>query len=136
MYQRNGSCVEVISVQHSMIVLIQRNHEPHKGKWGLPGGFVEYGEHPKEAACREFEEETGTRLQPEYLKFLDFIMEEVDGDHRQIAIYGYKGDVRGYFNTEPSSEILRVELFRFDDLPLAVVPDFHKKMFLAGRFFG
>ena len=34
----------------------------HTGAWMIPKGMVEAGEAPAEAALREFEEETGTRL--------------------------------------------------------------------------
>ena len=34
----------------------------HAGAWMIPKGMVESGEAPVEAALREFEEETGTRL--------------------------------------------------------------------------
>jgi predicted NUDIX family NTP pyrophosphohydrolase len=34
----------------------------HEGAWMIPKGAVEAGEVPAEAALREFEEETGTRL--------------------------------------------------------------------------
>jgi predicted NUDIX family NTP pyrophosphohydrolase len=34
----------------------------HEGAWMIPKGAVEPGEMPAEAALREFEEETGTRL--------------------------------------------------------------------------
>jgi predicted NUDIX family NTP pyrophosphohydrolase len=34
----------------------------HQGAWMIPKGMVERGEAPAEAALREFEEETGTRL--------------------------------------------------------------------------
>ena len=34
----------------------------HTGAWMIPKGMVEPGEAPAEAALREFEEETGTRL--------------------------------------------------------------------------
>src|SRR4051794_4389568 len=34
----------------------------HYGAWMIPKGAVESGETPAEAALREFEEETGTRL--------------------------------------------------------------------------
>jgi predicted NUDIX family NTP pyrophosphohydrolase len=34
----------------------------HEGAWMIPKGVIEPGEAPSEAALREFEEETGTRL--------------------------------------------------------------------------
>lgn len=43
------------------ILLIQRNQEPNKGGWTLPGGFVEADETAEEAVIREVEEETGLR---------------------------------------------------------------------------
>lgn len=41
------------------VLLIQRGHEPHKGKWALPGGHVDEGETTVAAAHRELTEETG-----------------------------------------------------------------------------
>jgi ADP-ribose pyrophosphatase YjhB (NUDIX family) len=42
-------------------VLLTRNSDASEfpGRWGLPGGGVEQGEHPDDAVVREFREETG-----------------------------------------------------------------------------
>lgn len=39
-------------------LLIKRNGHPHKGKWALPGGFINMDENLEAAALRELKEET------------------------------------------------------------------------------
>jgi acetyl-CoA carboxylase carboxyl transferase subunit beta len=41
------------------LLLVQRGKDPEAGRWTLPGGRVEPGESPAEAAAREVTEETG-----------------------------------------------------------------------------
>lgn len=49
------------------ILLIKRRFEPNKGRWSLPGGLLEVGEDPAEAARREVREELGLEVELEGL---------------------------------------------------------------------
>jgi len=57
----------IIEYPDNSIVLIKRLNPPFKGRWALPGGFVEYGERVESAALREAEEETGLKVKLEEL---------------------------------------------------------------------
>lgn len=47
------------------ILLLRRSIEPACGAWVFPGGFVDRGEHPEEAAVREAAEEAGVEVRLE-----------------------------------------------------------------------
>ena len=46
------------------VLLARRAHEPERGKWDLPGGFLDEGEHPLDGLRRELHEETGLEAEP------------------------------------------------------------------------
>lgn len=41
------------------VLLVERTHDPWSGRWDLPGGFCDAGEHPEQTAVREVREELG-----------------------------------------------------------------------------
>lgn len=44
------------------VILLKRAIDPQKGKWVMPGGFVDRGEEIRKAALREAEEECGVKI--------------------------------------------------------------------------
>jgi 8-oxo-dGTP diphosphatase len=57
---RDPKCAAVTFITRGdHLLLVQRKYDPGKGKWGLPGGFIEFGEDPQHTARREVYEETG-----------------------------------------------------------------------------
>ena len=61
-----GTLVAV--VEKGKILLIHRSKEPYKDFWSLPGGKIEFGEHPEETAKRELFEETGIKGEVEAVR--------------------------------------------------------------------
>ena len=69
-YQMPMCTVDVVLVNRKFeVLLIQRKDDPSKDMWALPGGFINPGEEPIDAAERELKEETSV-IEPR-LKLFD-----------------------------------------------------------------
>jgi ADP-ribose pyrophosphatase YjhB (NUDIX family) len=50
------------------LLWVQRDLPPQRGKWAIPGGFLEMGETLAEGAARELREEAGVVLPPDQMQ--------------------------------------------------------------------
>lgn len=73
------------------VLLVRRDIEPGRGLWGLPGGYVDWDEHPEQAMIRECEEETGARVQPDGLLSVQHVILDSEG----IVILSYRAQLLG-----------------------------------------
>lgn len=103
--------VDVIIEIDGGIVLIERAHEPVG--WALPGGFMDYGESPEDAARREVMEETG--LEVELLELLS-VYGAPDRDPRQHNVsVVYVGRATGI--PVGGDDAARAGIFALGELP-------------------
>ena len=106
-----AACLVVI--RDSYLLLVRRSIEPHFGEWCLPGGFIEWGESPEEAARRELLEETGVRAGS-----LSLIgaYDSITGRYRHVLLLAYR--VHGW-EGEPTAgdDASEVGWFSLDSVP-------------------
>ena len=70
------------------ILLARRAVDPDRGKWDLPGGFLEEGEEPRDALVRELREETSLEVAP--TRFFDVVVDRYgDEDDAQYTLNLY-----------------------------------------------
>ncbi|RME73485.1 MAG: NUDIX domain-containing protein [Chloroflexi bacterium] len=96
------------------VLLVKRAVDPARGDWCLPGGFMEIGETPQQAAARECLEETGFSVDPETMKLVDvFYYEDYRGSGVLIM---YQGQITGG-TAAPGDDVSEVRFFGPDSLP-------------------
>lgn len=52
-----GAVAGLIVNENNELLVTVRAHDPHKGRWDLPGGFIDPGESAEHALAREIKEE-------------------------------------------------------------------------------
>lgn len=98
-------------------VLLQRRGD--FGKWGFPGGAVELGETPEQAAIREVKEETGLDVEINRLLgvYTDCDMEYPNGDKAQSICIVYEFRVTGGELLCDEKETLELQWFSLKETP-------------------
>lgn len=106
-------------------VLLQRRADT--GAWAVPGGIVEPGEQPAEAAVREVAEETGVHVVVEALVAADTgpPVRHTNGDRAQYVVTVYRCRPVGGEAAPDGDESLDVGWFAVDALP--ELPPHHRE---------
>jgi len=86
------------------VLLVQASaHSDLVGRWFLPGGGVDHGEHPADTVVREVAEETGLQVRVDGL--LDVLTDVTDLPHRGVQVH----TVRCVYDVTPTGGSLRPE---------------------------
>ncbi|MFB8791422.1 MAG: NUDIX hydrolase [Potamolinea sp.] len=105
------------------IVLIRRNDS---GKWGLPGGMVNWGQDLTTTVQRELAEETGLELLA--IRRLVGIYSAPDRDPRIHSIcVVIEADVQGTMNVKDTLEINEVKAFERSAIPIGSLSHDHDR---------
>ncbi len=98
----------VIFDQNKNIFLVKTTYQRFH-PWGLPGGALEYGEHPEEAVVREVREETGLNVSIEKFLLVNSWLPD------RVGLYYLCKIIDGTFC--PSDEVSECDYFSVDNLP-------------------
>jgi 8-oxo-dGTP diphosphatase len=90
----------VIDNDHLLLCRLS-DRVPEAGRWTLPGGGIDFGEHPEAAMVREVEEETGLIVAAVGLAGIDSITDETpDRAFHGIRIIYYTKLIGGVLRNE------------------------------------
>ena len=104
----------IVTDENDRILLLRRRYAPGKGLWALPGGFIEMGESPPDAANRELHEECGITASDPSL--VDIIYQESRYYGTSLLIIGYSfGGFEG--TPSPGDEALELEFHPLNKMP-------------------
>jgi len=96
------------------ILLCRRAHEPARGLWNPPAGFVEMGETLEEAAAREMYEEVGLRLSPAHLT----LYRVASIPHMNEIYVGFRSELSEEPELNPGPEVLEARLWAEAEFPV------------------
>jgi len=93
------------------LLLVRRKHDPNKGMWAIPGGFVEDDEELEAAAIRELHEETGLQLSSmTQLHTFGKVGRDPRGRTVSVVYYAFAGDAHKVQGADDAAEAAWVNI--------------------------
>lgn len=106
------------------LLLLRRNHEPWKGSWMLPAGYVEADEDPKQAALREVREETGLIVESSEFSQVYYFSDDPRGNGVAFVYKANRISGEIQLNDESSA----AQYFLWQEIPLYLTKGGHDQI--------
>jgi 8-oxo-dGTP diphosphatase len=119
-----------LSEGKTQVLLVNRGKEPYKGKWAVPGGFINMDEELEDAVARELAEETGlTGVQLEQMRTFGKCGRDPRGRQISIAFTGIA--TKGQDKISAGDDAAKAKWFNIKELPTDLAFD-HDEMIKCG----
>lgn len=108
--------VAAMIIKDRKMLLVKRAIDPHRGKWQIPGGFVESGENLEDGLKREIKEELGVDIE-----ILDYLESFGDGysygvpEEKTVNIYFIVKIKNGQLKNDHENQ--EIKFFDLNKLP-------------------
>jgi 8-oxo-dGTP diphosphatase len=108
------------------VLLIKRGGHPYKGKWALPGGFVDANEWPIQTAKRELKEETGVTFDADKFREVGYFAGPQRDPRMRIISFAFAVEIdrmtqtlceEGALGFGPKDDAVEAEFFSMYNLP-------------------
>jgi len=91
----------IVNVDRLLLCRISKQVSNHVGFWTLPGGGIDFGEHPEDAMVRELKEETGLDVRASKLAGIDSnLIEDDEKSFHGIRIIYHAEQIGGELTNE------------------------------------
>lgn len=99
----------------NQLLLIKRRNDPFKGKWALPGGFVDENEDLEVAAIRELAEETSIQID-KVVQLKAFGKPGRDPRHHTVSV-AFMAVIDGQSEAKAADDATDAQWFPINKLP-------------------
>ena len=109
------AAVFAVTKDRTKLLLVNRGHDPFKGKWAIPGGFINMEEELEDTVARELAEETGLKgIKLEQMRTYGTVGRDPRG--RQITVV-HMGIINEIKPLKAGDDAQKAQWFDIDNLP-------------------